>query len=145
MSEIAGKFSGKTHILPVRVYFEDTDAAGVVYHANYLRYMERGRSDFLRLIGVHHQEMLAGEAPLVWTLSRIEVKYVAPARLDDLLEVHTRFTELGGARLSGEQAVKKKGMELVTARVEAALVTPSGKPRRVPEEVRAQLAKYLDA
>ena len=75
MSDVAsmGRFVGKTHILPVRVYYEDTDVSGIVYHANYLRYMERGRSEFLRLAGIHHMVMLANDEPLAWTIRRMEI------------------------------------------------------------------------
>ncbi len=139
-----GRFDGKTHILPARVYYEDTDVSGIVYHANYLRMMERGRSEFLRLIGIHHMVMMAGEEPVAWTIRRMEIDYAKPARLDDALEIHTRYRTLTGARLTGEQWVKCKGVELVTAKIEAALITMTGKPRRIPEDVKAKLAAYLD-
>lgn len=139
-----GRFDGKTHILPARVYYEDTDVSGIVYHANYLRMMERGRSEFLRLIGIHHMVMMAGEDPVAWTIRRMEINYAKPARLDDALEIHTRYRTLTGARLTGEQWVKHKGVDLVTAKIEAALITMTGKPRRIPEDVKAKLAEYLD-
>ena len=139
-----GRFDGKTHILPARVYYEDTDVSGIVYHANYLRMMERGRSEFLRLVGIHHMVMMAGEEPVAWTIRRMEIDYAKPARLDDALEIHTRYRTLTGARLTGEQWVRCKGAGLVTAKIEAALITMTGKPRRIPEDVKAKLAAYLD-
>ena len=139
-----GRFDGKTHILPARVYYEDTDVSGIVYHANYLRMMERGRSEFLRLIGIHHMVMMAGDDPVAWTIRRMEIDYAKPARLDDALEIHTRYRTLTGARLTGEQWVKHKGIDLVTAKIEAALITMTGKPRRIPENVKTKLADYLD-
>ena len=139
-----GRFDGKTHILPARVYYEDTDVSGIVYHANYLRMMERGRSEFLRLVGIHHMVMMAGEEPVAWTIRRMEIDYAKPARLDDALEIHTRYRTLTGARLTGEQWVKHKGVDLVTAKIEAALITMTGKPRRIPEDVKTKLAAYLD-
>lgn len=139
-----GCFEGKLHILPVRVYYEDTDLSGIVYHANYLRYMERGRSEFLRLAGIHHMVMLANDEPIAWTIRRMEIDYARAARLDDELEVHTRYRAMSGARLSGEQWVKRGGVDLVTAKVEAAIITMTGKPRRIPEDVRAKLTAYLD-
>ena len=146
MSERAtmGRFDGKTHILPVRIYYEDTDVSGIVYHANYLRMMERGRSEFLRLIGIHHMVMMAGEEPVAWTIRRMEIDYAKPARLDEDLEIHTRYRTLAGARLTGDQAVKRDGQTLVTAKIEAALITMTGKPRRIPEDVKAKLAAFLD-
>ncbi|MEQ1755621.1 MAG: tol-pal system-associated acyl-CoA thioesterase [Micropepsaceae bacterium] len=139
-----GRFDGKTHILPVRVYYEDTDVSGIVYHANYLRYMERGRSEFLRLAGIHHMVMLANDEPIAWTIRRMEIDYAKPARLDENLEVHTRYRTMSGARLSGEQWVRRDGVDLVTAKVEAAIITMTGKPRRIPEDVRKKLEPFLD-
>ena len=139
-----GRFDGKTHILPVRVYYEDTDVSGIVYHANYLRYMERGRSEFLRLAGIHHMVMLANEEPIAWTIRRMELDYIKAARLDDDLEVHTRYRTMSGARLTGEQWVRRAGVDLVHATVEAAIITMTGKPRRIPEDVRQKLTDYLD-
>ena len=146
MSEKAtmGRSEGKTHILPMRVYYEDTDVSGIVYHANYLRYMERGRSEFLRLAGVHHMVMMSGEEPVAWTIRRVEIDYARPARLDDALEVHTRYRTLTGARITGEQWIKRDGVDLVTAKIEAALITMTGKPRRIPEDVRVKLGSFLD-
>ena len=146
MSDTAtmGRFDGKAHILPVRVYYEDTDLSGIVYHSNYLRFMERGRSEFLRLAGVHHMVMLAHDEPIAWTIRRMEIDYAKPARLDEVLEVHTRYREMTGARLMGEQWVMRDRVILVHAKVEAAIITMSGKPRRIPEDVRAKLSAYLD-
>lgn len=139
----AGWFEGTTHVLPVRIYYEDTDTSGIVYHANYLRYFERGRSDFLRLAGVRHLVMLEGETKLVWTLRRIALEYMRPARVDDLLHVRTRFTLLAGARMNGEQEVFKGADLLATARVEAAIITLDGRPRRIPQDIAAKMAPYL--
>jgi acyl-CoA thioester hydrolase len=146
MSDTAsmGRFDGKAHILPVRVYYEDTDVSGIVYHANYLRYMERGRSEFLRLAGIHHMVMLANAEPIAWTIRRMEIDYAKAARLDDNLEIHTRYRTMSGARLTGEQWVKRNGVDLVTAKVEAAIITMTGKPRRIPEDVRVKLQDFLD-
>ena len=146
MSDTAsmGRFDGKAHILPVRVYYEDTDVSGIVYHANYLRYMERGRSEFLRLAGIHHMVMMANAEPIAWTIRRMEIDYAKAARLDDDLEVHTRYRTMSGARLTGEQWVKRDGVDLVTAKVEAAIITMTGKPRRIPEDVRVKLQGFLD-
>ena len=139
-----GRLDGKAHILPVRVYYEDTDVSGIVYHANYLRYMERGRSEFLRLAGIHHMVMLANAEPIAWTIRRMEIDYAKAARLDDNLEIHTRYRTMSGARLTGEQWVKRNGVDLVTAKVEAAIITMTGKPRRIPEDVRVKLQDFLD-
>lgn len=139
-----GRMEGKTHILSLRVYYEDTDVSGIVYHANYLRFMERGRSEFLRLAGIHHMVMLANDEPIAWTIRRIEVDYAKPARLDDDLEVHTRYLAITGARMTASQWVKRAGVDLVTAKLEAAIITMTGKPRRIPEDVKVKLAAFLD-
>ena len=141
----SGWFNGITHVFPVRVYYEDTDISGIVYHANYLRYFERGRSEFLRLAGIRHMVMLANAEPIAWTIRKIDIDYGRAARLDDELEVHTRFTTMSGARLAAAQVVKRAGDDLVSAKVEAAIITMAGKPRRIPEEVRAKLQPYLAA
>ena len=116
------------HLLPVRVYYEDTDAGGVVYHANYLRYCERGRSDFLRLLGIHQAEM----ADTIFVVRRMACEFIRPARLDDLLEVETCYVEGAGARLELEQKVRRGGELLFAAKVTAALIDRAGKPRRLP-------------
>lgn len=139
----AGWFEGNTHVLPVRIYYEDTDTSGLVYHANYLRYFERGRSDFLRMAGIRHLVMLEGESRLAWTLRRIAVEYLRPARVDDLIAVRTRYTEMAGARLSGEQEILKGEDVLCTARIEAAIITLDGRPRRIPADIRAKMQPYL--
>src|SRR5207302_3939048 len=94
----SGSFHGKVHILPIRIYYEDTDLSGVVYHANYLRYMERGRSEFFRSAGILRLAQLEAPEPTAWTLRKVEVEYLKPARLDDLIEVHTLAAALTGAR-----------------------------------------------
>ena len=139
----SGWFEGRVHVLPVRIYYEDTDTSGIVYHANYLRYCERGRSDFLRMAGVRHLVMLEGETKLVWTLRRIALEYLRPARVDDLLMVRTRYTEMAGARLVGEQEIYKGAELLCTARIEAAVITLDGRPRRIPADIREKLQPYL--
>ena len=144
-SRLDGEIRDGRHYLPVRIYYEDTDTSGIVYHANYLRYCERGRSDFLRMAGVRHLVMLEGESKLVWTLRRISLDYMRPARVDDLLMVRTRYTEMAGARLVGEQEIYKGADLLCTARIEAAVITLDGRPRRIPADIREKLQPYLSA
>src|SRR5262249_14803433 len=95
----AGRFDGKVHILPIRIYYEDTDLSGIVYHANYLRYMERGRSEFFRCAGIERLAMFEQREATAWTPRRVSLEYIRPARLDDLIEVHTRAMSLSGARM----------------------------------------------
>ncbi len=110
---MTGTLEGGIHHLPVRVYFEDTDLSGIVYHANYLRFAERGRSDFLRAIGVNHADLAAAEEPIYWTLRRITVDYAKPARIDDLLDVRTVCDSFSGARLDMAQAIWRGAAGLV--------------------------------
>jgi acyl-CoA thioester hydrolase len=134
---------GPVHVLPLRVYYEDTDAAGMVYYANYLRFIERARTDMLRLAGVNHSEMLARD-DLFFTVHRCEVDYLAPARLDDELEVHTRLLRVGGATLKAEQIVKRAGDDLVRSQVRVACISREGRPRRLPGKVRDALSSLCE-
>ena len=139
----SGRFEGKTHLLPIRIYYEDTDLSGIVYHANYLRYMERGRSEFFRSVGIVRLAQLEAPEPTAWTLRQIELEYLKPARLDDVIEVHTRATGLTGARLSAEQDIFCKGVQLTRGRVEACIITLDGRVRRIPSGTRDKLARFV--
>ena len=134
-----GRFKGPVHILPIRIYYEDTDLSGVVYHANYLRFMERGRSEFFRCAGVVRLAMLEGKEATVWTLRRASIDYYRPARVDDLIEVHTRATSLTGARMAADQKIYRSDELLAHGTVEACVVTLAGRPRRIPDDIRAKL------
>jgi len=142
-SASSGWFDGHMHILPVRVYYEDTDFSGVVYHAKYLHFLERGRSEFLRAADIRHQGMLKTAEPLVWVVRRMEIEYLKPARIDDEIEVRTTPNELSGARLRVGQGVWRKSEQLVKADVEACVITFDGKPRRIPDDLRARLGNFL--
>jgi acyl-CoA thioester hydrolase len=138
-----GRFEGKTHILPIRVYYEDTDLSGVVYHANYLRFMERGRSEYFRCAGITRMAMLDDAEPTAWTLRKAHLEYFRPARVDDLIEVHTVSTHLTGARMVADQRIYCGGNLLVHGGVEACVITLSGRPRRIPQDMRDKLAPLL--
>ena len=137
-----GRFDGKMHILPIRVYYEDTDLSGVVYHANYLRYMERGRTEFFRAVGIKLAALEDAE-PTAWTLRKIQLEYFRPARLEDQLEVRTTCASLTGARMVADQKIYANDMLLTHGTVEACVMTLSGRPRRIPEDVRDKLAPFL--
>jgi len=144
MSEpTAGWFEGREHRLPVRVYYEDTDATGLVYHANYVRYLERGRSDFLRVAGVSHTELREHEDPAAFVVTRIEVDYRRPARLDDALLVRTVYDVVRGPRLSIRQRITRGEETLVEAVVEAACISLDGRARRPPAGLHDKLRPYL--
>ena len=139
MSEAAaGAIADGVHVLPLRVYYEDTDASGVVYYANYLRFIERGRTEMLRLLGVSHRALDAG-AGIAFAVRRCEIDYLAPARLDDEIEVHTAIAAVGGATIEARQSVRRGKDELARGTLRLACVGADGRPRRVPGAVRAAL------
>lgn len=137
-----GRFEGAEHRFPLRVYFEDTDLSGVAYHANYLRWMERARSDMLRLAGIDQRAVWdAGEG--AYAVADLHIRYRAPARLDDALLVVSRVVAAGPARVVIHQTVRCEARILADAEVVAALVSPSGRPRRQPRawvDIYTQLA-----
>jgi acyl-CoA thioester hydrolase len=136
-TELAGTLTPFGHRLEARVYFADTDFSGVVYHARYLEFLERGRSDYLRLNGIHHTELLDGKhhgERIVWVLRRMEVDFIMPARIDDILTIETRTERISGARIFMAQRILRGGDVLVEAKVEAAIIGEIGRPRRFPKE-----------
>jgi acyl-CoA thioester hydrolase len=139
--DVAGRREGQEHVLPVRVYYEDTDAGGIVYHANYLKYCERARSDCLRLLGIHHHQL----DDMGFVVRRMVCDFLKPARLDDLLEVRTTFLEMGGARLELDQRVMLNGNTLFAARVTVVLIDGRGKPRRLPQTMADALKSLPDS
>ena len=141
----AGRFDGQAFVFPLRVYYEDTDFSGVVYHASYLRFMERGRSEFLRAADAPHEAMLGADPPLFWAVRRMTIDFLKPARIDEALHVRTKALELAGARLRLDQAVCRASDVLVKADVEVCVVTREGRPRRVPELVRTKLQTFVQS
>lgn len=131
---------GQHHVMAVRVYFEDTDAGGVAYHASYIRWCERGRSDFLRLLGTDARRMIDGSdnhEPAAFVVRRMNCDFKRPARMDDVLEVTTRVKELGGASVTLIQTVAHEGgRDIFEAEVTVVLVAVSGKPLRLSETLR---------
>jgi acyl-CoA thioester hydrolase len=127
----AGAFVGKAHRFALRVYFEDTDTAGIVYYANYLRFMERARSDMLRAVGIDQRAALeSGEG--VYAVAEAQIKYRAPARLDDELVVVSRVLEVRAATCVIHQRVMRGDEILTDATVTAAFLTREGRPKRQP-------------
>ncbi|MGQ2991802.1 MAG: YbgC/FadM family acyl-CoA thioesterase [Brevundimonas sp.] len=126
----AGRFEGREHLLPVRVYYEDTDFTGLVYHANYVRYFERGRSDFLRLTTAGHSALLEGETPSAFVVAEMSLKFLKPARIDDALIVRTTYETVKGPRLFIRQSVERNGEVLCRAEVTAVCIHLDGRPMR---------------
>ncbi|MBV9016484.1 MAG: tol-pal system-associated acyl-CoA thioesterase, partial [Alphaproteobacteria bacterium] len=122
---------GTVHRMPLRVYYEDTDAAGIVYYANYLKFAERGRTEMMRELGFAHRQ-IAEEIGTLFTVRRCSVDYSSPARLDDALTVDTRIVEIGGATLLLDQQIRRDDHTLVQIDVLLACIGPDGRPRRLP-------------
>lgn len=138
----AGHFVDREHRLPVRVYFEDTDLSGVVYHANYLRWMERGRSDMLRLVGIDQRAAQeAGDG--AYAVSEMAIRFRAPARLDDAVIVASRLMQLRAASCLIHQRVTRDGLLLAEAEVTAAFVSRAGRARRQPSAWLAAFEHYV--
>ncbi|MBI1273860.1 MAG: tol-pal system-associated acyl-CoA thioesterase [Alphaproteobacteria bacterium] len=125
--------------LSIRVYYEDTDAGEIVYYANYLRFLERGRTEWLRHLGHDHRD-LRHNFGLVFAVKRCELEFVAPARLDDLLTVRTAATGIGAATLDMRQTISHEERLLVEATVRLVSLDPAGKVRKLPDALRATLA-----
>lgn len=141
--DLAGRIiddaSGRRHVLPIRVYFEDTDFAQVVYHASYIRWCERGRSDFLRLLGTDARRLIDGSErhePAAFVVRRMNCEFLRPGRIDDVLEVETRVKALGGASVTLLQTVRRGEARLFEADVTVVLVAVSGKPLRLSSTIR---------
>lgn len=137
----AGVFSGREHQLPVRIYYEDTDFSGIVYHANYLRYMERGRSDFFRLVGISHTELATQDT--AFAIIRLELDFKRSARIDDALVVRTTYDRVKGPRLYVTQKITRGDEVILEAKGEAVCISLSGRPRRPTATMLAQLAPWL--
>lgn len=125
------------HRFPIRVYYEDTDLAGIVYYANYLKFIERARSEWLRELGVDQLQMKA--EGLVFAVRRIEADYLSPARFDDLLAVETVLSALSPARIVLDQRVMRGDKALFAAQVTVVCVNDAGRPARIPAEVAARV------
>ncbi len=127
-----------THHFACRVYYEDTDLAGIVYYANYLKFIERARTEWVRALGID-QRLLKAEAGMVFAVRRVEADYLAPARFDDLLDVMTEVVAVTPARLVVRQVVRRGGADLFVAIVTLVALSAQGRPLRLPAEFRAAL------
>mgnify|MGYP001001381445 FL=1 len=136
---LSGELTDEGHLLTQRVYYEDTDFSGLVYHARYLHFLERGRTDYLRCLGVEQSALIGiDEEGLVFVVHRMEIDFKAPARMDDVLEIRTTTTKAGGAKMVLEQEIRRDGTLLIAAKVVIAVVNRTGRPRRLPEGLAAR-------
>lgn len=133
-----------TYKISARVYWEDTDASGLVYHASYIRFMERGRTELLRSLGLEQRQLLDGATPIYFVVRAMQLDFRKPAVLDDMLSVETTPLELGGASLTLDQRVLRGGETLATAIVKVVCVE-AGRARRMPADVREKFEKALAA
>ena len=147
VSPLDGKISDGRHHQPVRVYYEDTDFSGVVYHASYLRFMERGRTNYLRLLGADQRalfEEMAKEAPgFAFVVRSMQIDFRKPARMDDLLEIVTTPSEVKGASIVLHQQVMRGGEMLVEATVQVAFVS-GGRAQRIPRALRDAIEEIIE-
>ncbi|MCO6179898.1 tol-pal system-associated acyl-CoA thioesterase [Ciceribacter sp. RN22] len=136
---ICGELVETGHRLLQRVYYEDTDFSGLIYHARYLHFLERGRTDYLRCLGVEQSALLGiDDEGLVFVVHRMEIDFKSPARMDDVLEILTTTVKAGGAKMVLEQEIRRGEQLLIAAKVTIAVVNRLGRPRRLPEGLAAQ-------
>jgi acyl-CoA thioester hydrolase len=143
-ADLSGRLSGRYHTLAVRVYFEDTDFSGVAYHTSYLRWCERGRSDYLRLLGIEHAKLaegaFAGE-PCAFAVRRICADFLKPARIDDILEVQTAAREITKASVVLAQAISRESQPLFRLEAQCVLIAASGRLLRLPGALASLLSR----
>lgn len=139
----SGWLEGREHCLPVRIYYEDTDFTGMVYHANYLRYFERGRSDFFRVVGVSHSALLELPEPTAFTIIRIELDFKRAARVDDALLVRTTYDDVKGPRLLVSQRITRGDELIAAAQVQAVCIDMKGRAIRPPRGMADLLKPYF--
>lgn len=141
-ASLSGRIENGEHVFLTRVYYDDTDAAGVVYYANFLRMAERARTEMLRLMGAGHAEAVRTHG-VVLAVRRCEVDYLRPARLDDALDIHSRLLKFGGASMNMEQIIRRTGEDLVRMTLRIACVNRAGAAARLPDRLQSALQKFL--
>jgi acyl-CoA thioester hydrolase len=144
MTAPTGHADGKDCLFPVRVYYEDTDLSGFVYHGQYVAFFERGRTEALRAAGITHSELLRYDPPAVMVVRRMEIDWIRPAVIDDLLMVRSTIESIRGARMTMRQQIEREGEVIAKASLEAALITRSGGPRRFPSQILELLQPWID-
>lgn len=140
--DLSGRLIDRGHVLPIRVYFEDTDFSGLVYHTSYMRWCERGRSDYLRLLGIYHNALaegaFAGE-PCGFVVRRLTADFLKSARIDETLEVHTALGECGKASVALDQTILREGQSIFRLHAQCVLVSLCGRLLRLPQPLIALL------
>ncbi|MDH6265574.1 acyl-CoA thioester hydrolase [Rhizobium sp. SG_E_25_P2] len=139
MIPLGGELAKDGHRLTQRVYYEDTDFSGVVYHARYLHFLERGRTDFLRCLGVEQSEMTVEGEKAAFVVRRMEIDFLTSARMDDILTILTRTDTVTGARMTLRQTIFIDQKRLMEATVTIALINTAGRPRRLPTDLQKKM------
>lgn len=143
INAVQGQFVGRTHVLPVRIYYEDTDFARHVYHANFVRYLERGRTEFFRASGLDQTTLATSDEPSTFVVSRIDMNFKRPARIDDTILVQTTFERFKGPRLFTRQTITRGNETLLEADTEMAVIALDGGPSRPSRQIVEALQPYL--
>jgi len=133
---LSGRIEDGVHYLPVRIYFEDTDTSGIVYHARYLHFMERGRTEFMRCLDIPHSSMMEGEDAAAFAVKSIHIDYARPAIVDDALIVQSHVTDVKGSSCSLSQKIMRGEEVLVSASLRVVVIGQNLRPRRIPKEMR---------
>ena len=142
-SDLSGIIKQKTHFFQIRVFYEDTDFSGIVYHANYLKFAERGRTNFLRLLGVNHSELINSDQPKYFVVYKMNSKFLGTSTIDDILEVRSNFKGIEGVRLKIDQDIYKEEKKVFSANIEFALLDKSAKPIKFPNDMKLKIKNYL--
>jgi len=142
-SDISGIIKQKTHFFQIRVFYEDTDFTGIVYHANYLKFAERGRTNFLRLLGVNHSELINSDEPKYFVVYKMNSKFMGASTIDDILEVRSNFISIEGVRLKIKQDIYKEEKKVFSANIEFALLDKNAKPIKFPNDMKLKIKNYL--
>ena len=144
MSNLSGIIKKNTHFFQIRVFYEDTDFTGIVYHANYLKFAERGRTNFLRLLGINHSELMNAEEPKYFVVYKMNTKFLGSSTIDDLLEVRSNFIGVEGIRLKINQDIFNDQKKVFSADIEFALLNKDAKPLKFPNDMKLKIKKYLE-
>tara|TARA_B100000676_G_scaffold8564_1_gene7841 strand:+ start:407 stop:844 length:438 start_codon:yes stop_codon:yes gene_type:complete len=144
MSDLSGIIKKNTHFFQIRVFYEDTDFSGIVYHANYLKFAERGRTNFLRLLGINHSELMNASEPKYFVVYKMNTKFLGSSTIDDLLEVRSNFLGIKGVRLKINQDIFNNEKKVFSADIEFALLNKDAKPLKFPDDMKLKIKKYLE-
>jgi len=143
-SDLSGIIKQKTHFFQIRVFYEDTDFTGIVYHANYLKFVERGRTNFLRLLGINHSELINSNELKYFVVYKMNSKFLGTSTIDDILEVRSILIGIEGVRLKIDQDIYKGEKKVFSANIEFVLLDKNSKPMKFPDDMKLKIKKYLN-